>query len=86
VCAADAVAHQNTQLFLHCAGRKVVERSDRISTFPRPDKPITLYEFEGCPFCRKVALLRKPRTAIDVSGVRRPGIVLLERAIVHSCG
>jgi hypothetical protein len=36
------------------AGRKLVETSDRLASFPRPEKPITLYEFEGCPFCRKV--------------------------------
>ena len=36
----------------------MVERSDRVSAFPRPEKPITLYEFEGCPFCRKVRLPR----------------------------
>ena len=43
----------------HHAGRKVVEKSDLVATFPRPEKPIQLYEFEGCPFCRKVRLLRK---------------------------
>ena len=31
-----------------------METSDRLASFPRPEKPITLYEFEGCPFCRKV--------------------------------
>jgi len=48
----------------------VVERSDRISTFPRPDKPITLYEFEGCPFCRKVRPLLRARMPQLYSGSR----------------
>ncbi|CAM6086788.1 unnamed protein product [Calypogeia fissa] len=33
------------------AGRKTVETG---SPGPRPELPIELYEFEGCPFCRKV--------------------------------
>jgi glutathione S-transferase len=36
------------------AGRKVDESSATVGSFPRPDKPLELYEFEGCPFCRKV--------------------------------
>jgi len=32
----------------------VFEWSDVLSTFNRPQKPLELYEFEGCPFCRKV--------------------------------
>ncbi|XP_052164656.1 uncharacterized protein LOC127781689 [Oryza glaberrima] len=34
-------------------GRKVKE-SSKIGQCPRPEKPIEIYEFEGCPFCRKV--------------------------------
>uniref|UniRef100_A0A0D9XAU8 GST N-terminal domain-containing protein n=1 Tax=Leersia perrieri TaxID=77586 RepID=A0A0D9XAU8_9ORYZ len=34
-------------------GRKVKE-SSKIAQCPRPEKPIEIYEFEGCPFCRKV--------------------------------
>jgi len=33
------------------AGRKFVEVGN---SGPRPEKPIEIYEFEGCPFCRKV--------------------------------
>lgn len=33
------------------AGRKLKETSN---LGPRPPKPIEIYEFEGCPFCRKV--------------------------------
>ncbi|KAL4434125.1 hypothetical protein ABPG75_000566 [Micractinium tetrahymenae] len=34
-------------------GRKLRETS-AVSGFNRPAQPIVLYEFEGCPFCRKV--------------------------------
>ncbi|KAL3681077.1 hypothetical protein R1sor_024033 [Riccia sorocarpa] len=37
--------------FVEIAGRKLVEKG---KPGPRPEKPIELYEFEGCPFCRKV--------------------------------
>uniref|UniRef100_A0A6M2EAH0 GST N-terminal domain-containing protein n=1 Tax=Populus davidiana TaxID=266767 RepID=A0A6M2EAH0_9ROSI len=39
------------QYSLEVAGYKVKE-SSKIG--PRPEKPIEIYEFEGCPFCRKV--------------------------------
>ncbi|GBF89778.1 hypothetical protein Rsub_02948 [Raphidocelis subcapitata] len=35
------------------SGRSVAE-SSKVSTFKRPAKPLELYEFQGCPFCRKV--------------------------------
>lgn len=38
---------------LSLLGRKLRESSD-VGSFPRPAQPIVLYEFEGCPFCRKV--------------------------------
>jgi glutathione S-transferase len=34
-------------------GRHVVEKSD-VSKFPRPVKTLKMYQFQGCPFCRKV--------------------------------
>ena len=34
-------------------GRLLRETSD-VGGYPRPAQPIVLYEFEGCPFCRKV--------------------------------
>ena len=37
---------------------------------PRPEKPLELYEFEGCPFCRKV---REALTMLDL------------RALIHPC-
>ncbi|KAH8504723.1 hypothetical protein H0E87_012095 [Populus deltoides] len=39
------------QYCLEVAGYKVKETS---KLGPRPEKPIEIYEFEGCPFCRKV--------------------------------
>ncbi|PKI49340.1 hypothetical protein CRG98_030268, partial [Punica granatum] len=39
------------QYALDLAGAKIKETS-RIG--PRPEKPIEIYEFESCPFCRKV--------------------------------
>lgn len=35
------------------AGRKVNE-SSKVGTFKRPAQPLELYEFQSCPFCRKV--------------------------------
>ncbi|XVE96420.1 hypothetical protein REPUB_Repub02eG0220300 [Reevesia pubescens] len=39
------------QYCLELGGFKVKETS---KIGPRPEKPIEIYEFEGCPFCRKV--------------------------------
>ncbi|XP_012072967.1 uncharacterized protein LOC105634688 [Jatropha curcas] len=39
------------QYALEVAGYKVKESS---KVGPRPEKPIEIYEFESCPFCRKV--------------------------------
>jgi len=36
---------------------------------PRPEKPLILYEFEGCPYCRKV---REALTVLDLSAEIRP--------------
>lgn len=36
---------------------------------PRPAKPIEIYEFEGCPFCRKV---REALTALDLQAMIYP--------------
>jgi len=33
---------------------KRVQETSVVGTFPRPVQPLILYEFEGCPFCRKV--------------------------------
>ncbi len=36
---------------------------------PRPERPLELYEFEGCPYCRKV---REVLTALDLDAEIRP--------------
>ena len=36
---------------------------------PRPEKPLELYDFEGCPFCRKV---REALTVLDLEAVIYP--------------
>ena len=35
----------------------------------RPEKPLELYEFEGCPFCRKV---REALSVLDLDAVVYP--------------
>ena len=50
---------------------------------PRPAKPLELYEFEACPFCRKVreALSVLDLEAIDLSvPERRPAVSRRGRA------
>lgn len=42
---------ENQYTSFQVAGRKLVETSN---LGPRPEKPIEIYEFESCPFCRKV--------------------------------
>mmetsp|Transcript_4675 Transcript_4675/g.10455 ORF Transcript_4675/g.10455 Transcript_4675/m.10455 type:complete len:349 (+) Transcript_4675:31-1077(+) len=39
--------------FATVANRRITEKTD-VTSFPRPEQPIILYEFEGCPFCKKV--------------------------------
>jgi hypothetical protein len=31
-----------------------VSETSEVASFPRPAQPLQLYEFQGCPFCRKV--------------------------------
>ena len=35
------------------SGKAVRETSD-VAKFPRPEKPLKMYQFQGCPFCKKV--------------------------------
>uniref|UniRef100_A0A453QHG2 GST N-terminal domain-containing protein n=1 Tax=Aegilops tauschii subsp. strangulata TaxID=200361 RepID=A0A453QHG2_AEGTS len=44
------------QYSLEFLGLKVRETS-KIDQCRRPEKPIEIYEFEGCPFCRKVNII-----------------------------
>ena len=49
----DGPAPEGVYTFGEFGGRYLRETSD-VHKFSRPEKPIKLYEFEGCPFCRKV--------------------------------
>lgn len=52
------VASAGAQALLRAGSGAFV--SDKLPTFRnRPQKPIELYEFEGCPFCRKVRVSSK---------------------------
>jgi hypothetical protein len=37
---------------------------------PRPERPLELYEFEACPYCRKV---REALTVLDLEAMVYPG-------------
>ncbi|CAO2207582.1 unnamed protein product [Urochloa humidicola] len=50
------------QYALELGGWKVKEES-KVGQCKRPEKPIEIYEFEGCPFCRKV---REMVTVLDL--------------------
>jgi hypothetical protein len=65
------------------AGRRVVE-SSMVGSFPRPAKPLILYEFNACPFCRKVGSLGR-RFCIRVFAWEKGGVVG-GRSWVHVCG
>jgi len=49
-------------------GQRILETS-KISTFARPEKPLEIYEFEGCPFCKKV---REAVSILDLEVIFRP--------------
>lgn len=49
-------------------GRKLRETS-AVASFNRPKQPIVLYEFEGCPFCRKV---REAVNILDLDVLFKP--------------
>ena len=53
---------------------------------PRPDKILEVYEFEGCPFCRKV---REAMTELDLSYINRScakGAVTKRRRLEERAG
>ncbi|KAK9816942.1 hypothetical protein WJX72_007242 [[Myrmecia] bisecta] len=61
-------ATSSAQAFLRAGSGAFV--SDKLSTFgKRPQKPLELYEFEACPFCRKV---REAITILDLDTVFYP--------------
>lgn len=50
------------------SGRKLKE-SSAVTGFNRPAEPIIIYEFEGCPFCRKV---REAVAVLDLDVLFKP--------------
>lgn len=50
--AEDDAAKEGEYAVFSAGGRRVVETS-LVGKFPRPEKPLKLYQFQGCPFCRK---------------------------------
>lgn len=49
----------------------------QIDTYPRPSQPLQLYEFEGCPFCKKVRSV--------VTAQRWLGRALKHQSAPHAC-
>ncbi len=47
-------ANEISHHFSYLAGLVQVQETSKTATFKRPSKLIEIYEFEGCPFCRKV--------------------------------
>eukprot|EP00891_Asterochloris_glomerata_P000220 jgi/Astpho2/220/fgenesh1_pm.00010_%23_5_t len=46
-----------------------VKETSRVGSFKRPQKPIELYEYETCPFCRRV---REAVAVLDLEVLYRP--------------
>eukprot|EP00210_Caulerpa_lentillifera_P005794 g5540.t1 len=44
-------------------GKELLETSNEIPSMKRPDEPIIIYEFEACPYCKKV---REATTRLDL--------------------
>ena len=51
------------------AGRQVAETSSLVATFPRPAEPLVVYEFDACPFCKKV---REMASYLDLDILFKP--------------
>jgi len=50
------------------SGKAVRETSD-VAKFPRPEKPLKMYQFQGCPFCKKV---REAVISLDLDVIYYP--------------
>jgi glutathione S-transferase len=50
-------------------GDQMVVESSKISELARPAEPLVLYEFEGCPFCKKV---REAVCILDIDVLFKP--------------
>jgi glutathione S-transferase len=51
------------------AGGKMVKETSAVASFPRPAQPLELYEFQGCPFCKRV---RECLVTLDLDAVYYP--------------
>ena len=50
------------------AAPSATETSD-VAKFPRPEKPLKMYQFQGCPFCKKV---REAVISLDLDVIYYP--------------
>ena len=50
--------------FTTLPGNRILTEQTDVTSFARPAEPIKLYEFEGCPFCKKV---REACAYLDIS-------------------
>jgi len=66
--AEDDAAKEGEYAVFSAGGRRVVETS-LVGALPRPEKPLKLYQFQGCPFCRKV---REAIVSLDLDVVVFP--------------
>eukprot|EP01026_Neomeris_dumetosa_P072127 TRINITY_DN73304_c0_g1_i3.p2 TRINITY_DN73304_c0_g1~~TRINITY_DN73304_c0_g1_i3.p2 ORF type:complete len:235 (-),score=26.06 TRINITY_DN73304_c0_g1_i3:188-892(-) len=49
----DNILQERYKRILQIGGR-LLKESSKVQNFKRPKLPLKLYEFEGCPFCKKV--------------------------------
>jgi len=62
----DVITSAWTSFFRLFAGSWI---TNGIDSGPRPEKPLVIYEFEGCPFCRKV---REHLSELDLDAIIYP--------------
>lgn len=65
---ADDGSSSGTYTLATVGGRRLKETS-KVTGFKRPEKPLVLYEFQGCPFCKKV---REAVSVLDLDVEVRP--------------
>ena len=51
------------------SGRRYLKETSDVGKYARPAKPLKIYEFEGCPFCKKV---REAVTWLDLDVIMYP--------------
>lgn len=50
------------------AGGYMLKETSTVGGYPRPAKPIELYEFQGCPFCAKGMQALAPTASLRSRG------------------